>query len=289
MFIFIKALPLSLFTFWRYLILLPFLGIGALVLSIFSIVPFVGWLVPGMVSVWLSVMGLRCALFARGYMQPISGGTVLNICLFFSVIFMVVGILLNLFMGGMLWAITQAGITIDPLGLFVGALGVSPYWSGILLGFLAPIAFTTAAFAVPLTAAAASTGANGWDYKAFSGFGRGVIGLSIVMAVWMFSGHMFSFFGEVWTVFGLIVGVLLALKDGETLAFQTDLAPWTALRSTLIMAWASSWYFATAVLTWEHYAQKKPTDLRPKHTPEPAASTDDIRALRHARMNQKRR
>lgn len=289
MYIFIKALPLSLFTFWRYLILLPFLGIGALVLSLFSIVPFVGWLVPGMVSVWLTLMGLRCALFARGYTQPISGGTVLTICLFFSVIFMAVGALLNLLMAGILWAVTQAGITLDPLGLFVGVFGVSVYWSSILLGLLAPIAFTTAAFAVPLTAAAASTGANGWDYKAFSGFGRGVIGLSIVMAVWMFSGHMFSFFGEIWTVFGLIVGVLLALKDGEPLVFQTDLAPWTALRSTLIMAWASSWYFATAVMTWEYYAGKKPTELRPTHTSAPAAtSTDDIRALRHARMKQKR-
>ena len=286
MFIIIKALPLSLFTFWRYLILLPFLGVGALVLSLFSILPVVGWLVPGMISIWLSIMGLRCALFARGYTQPISGGTVLAACLYFSVIFIVVGVLLDLIVRGILWVVTQAGVTIEPLGLIAGLFGASPYWIAVLLGVLAPVAFTTAAFAVPLTAAAASTGAKGWDYKAFSGFGRGAIGLSIVMAVWMFSGHMFSFFGEVWTLFGLMIGMFMALAEGESLPFQTDLAPWTALRGTLIMAWASSWYFATAVLTWEHYAMKTPA-RQASQAAEPAVGTDDIRALRHARMQKR--
>lgn len=286
MFILIKALPLSLFTFWRYLILLPFLGIGALILSLFSIIPFVGWLVPGMVSVWLSVVGIRCALHARGHTQPIGVGTMLTICLYFSVIFLIIGYLVDLIMLGIFWAMTQAGLTIDPLGLFAGVFGVSTYWSAMLLGFLAPMAITTAAFAVPMTAAAASTGRDGWDYKAFAHFGRGAIGLSIVMAVWMFSGHMFSFFGEIWTVFGLVVGAFMALANGESLPFQTDLAPWTALRGTLIMAWASSWYFATAVLTWEHYAEKALAQ-QTAQSDKPETSVDDIRALRHARMRKK--
>ncbi len=72
--IFIQALPLSLKTFWRYLILLPFLGIAALFLSLFSIIPILGWFVPGMVAVWLSVMGLRSALLARGHVAPLDGG-----------------------------------------------------------------------------------------------------------------------------------------------------------------------------------------------------------------------
>lgn len=286
MFIFIKALPLSLLTFWRYLILLPFLGIGALIFSLFSILPFIGWLVPGMVSIWLSIMGLRCALFARGYSQPIDGGTVLSVCLYFSVIFLGVGFLVQWFMMGTVWVITQAGSSIEPLGLFAGLFGGSVYWSGLLVGFLAPVAITTAAFAVPLTAAAAATGRDGWDYKAFTGFGRGAIGLCTVMAVWMFGGHMFSFFGEIWTLFGLMVGMVMALAQGESLPFQTDLAPWTALRGTLFMAWASSWYFATAVLTWEHFVQIAPAQHRAQKT-EPAVSSDDIRALRHARMQRK--
>ncbi|WP_373636823.1 hypothetical protein [Yoonia sp. BS5-3] len=266
------------------MILLPFLGIGAVVLSIFSIFPFVGWLVPGMISVWLSLMGLRCALFARGYTQPISGGTLLTVCLYFSVIFLIVGVLVNAVMTGIVWAATAAGMPIDPLALFAGVFGTSPYRSAILMGFLAPVALTSAAFAVPLAAAAASTGPGGWDYRAFFGFGRGIIGLSIIMAIWMFSGHMFSFFGEIWTLLGLMAALVIALKEGEALPFQTDLAPWTALRGTLIMAWASSWYFATAVLTWEHYAGKSSGQRKAQTTPAPAVHTDDIRALRHARM-----
>lgn len=287
MFIFITALPLSLSTFWRYLILSPFLAIGALVLSLFSIIPVVGWLVPGVVCVWLSIMGLRCALAARGYTRPISLETMFVACLYFSIIFLLVGFFMDLIMQGVVWGVIQAGIAIDQkgllAGLFIGILGVSPYWSGVLLGFLAPIAISTAAFAVPLTAAAAATGKKGWDYKAFSGLGRGVIGLSVVMAVWMFSGHLFSFFGEIWTFFGLMVALFWALIQGESLPFQTDLAPWTALRGMLIMAWASSWYFATAVLTWEHYV-KKSSEKKPARKTETTTGADDLRTLRQSRM-----
>ncbi len=281
--IFIQSLPLSLSAFWRYLILMPFLAIGSIIFHFASIIPFVGWLVPGMISVWLTVMGLRCALAARGYTQGIDGGTLLTVCLYFSVIFLGVGIILNLFMSAVFWLVQQAGLTIDPLGLFAGLFGASPYWSAALLAVLAPLAFTTAAFAVPLTAAAASTGPRGWNYKAFAGFGQGVIGLMIVMAVWLFSGHIFSIFGEIWTGFGLIVTMIWAIVEGESLQWDTDFAPFTALRGALIMAWASSWYFATAVLTWERYAQVP--QGKPGHQGEQSSlTTKDIRDLRRARM-----
>ncbi len=87
------------------------------------------------------------------------------------------------------WGLVYAGIEVDPLGLFVGLFRVSPYWTGVLFAFLAPVAFTSAAFVVPLTGAAAATSGRGWDYRAFAGFGQGVIGLMIVMAVWLLSGH----------------------------------------------------------------------------------------------------
>ncbi|WP_019954691.1 hypothetical protein [Yoonia vestfoldensis] len=283
MFILVKALPLSLGTFWRYLILLPFLGIGMVFFSLFSIIPVVGLLVPGMISVWLMIVGLRCALAARGRAQPMSWGTVLTACFFFSIIFLCVGYGVRLMRAGFLWAVTAAGIQIEPFGLFAGLLGASPYWSGFLVAFLAPVAITSAAFAVPLTAAAASSGREGWDYKAFTGFGRGVIGLSIVMAVWMFSGHMFSFFGEVVMASGLVIATILALVNGESLPFQTDLAPWTALRGTLIMTWASSWYFATAVLTWEDHIAKTAASRVRQHD-RLVSKPDEIRALRLSRM-----
>lgn len=283
MFIFIKALPLSLSTFWRYLIVLPFLGIAALILSLFTFIPFVGLLVPGMVTVWLTVIGLRCALLARGYTQPLGMGTIFTICLYFSVVFLVVNMALKLFMVGYMWAMEQAGATLDPLMLLAGLIGASPYATAQFLGLMAPVILTSAAFAVPLVAAAASTGRHGWDHNVLKGFGRGVFGLCIVCAVGILGGHLFSFFGEVWTFFGLVVGVITSLVEGDSLQFETDLSPWTVLRGALIMAWASSWYFATAVLTWEKFAKVKRNKNAASKT-DTTTTTDDIRELRRARM-----
>lgn len=285
--IFIQALPLSLATFWRYLIFLPVIAIGAIFLSLFSLLPIIGLLVPGMVGVWMTVMGLRCALAARGHVQPLDGGTLLTVCLFFSVIFAGVGMVVN----GVVWLIVSAmqlaGVELDPIGLFVGLFGISPYWTATLLAILAPMAIANAAFAVPLTAAAAATEAKGWDYKAFAGFGYGIIGLAIVSAIWLFSGHMYAIFGEIWAMFGLVFVAFNALAAGEALPFATDLSPLSALRSVLIMTWASSWYFATAVLTWERFAETRPINTATESV-QKALTTNDIRALRQSRMGKSR-
>lgn len=66
--LFLCALPLSFQTFWRYLILLPFLAIAAFILSaVGSFIPLVSYLVPGAISAFLVIMGIRCALAARGH------------------------------------------------------------------------------------------------------------------------------------------------------------------------------------------------------------------------------
>ena len=84
--LFLRSLPLSLKTFWRYLILLPFLGILALLLSLLSIVPVLGLLVPAAVSAYLVIAGLRCALAAHDRGDVLDIGRLAAICMTLSLI-----------------------------------------------------------------------------------------------------------------------------------------------------------------------------------------------------------
>ena len=286
--IFIQALPLSFATFWRYLLLLPFLALFAFIISLASIIPIIGWIVPGTVSAGLTIIGLRCALAARGHANLIDTSKLLNVSVAFCLIIIAAG----LFLDGIHWfmwmGLNQAGIEIDPLGLFVGLLGLSYYWSAVLLALLSPTALVAAALAVPMTSAAFSATPKGRDMQLAYGFGSGVVGLMIVMAVWLFAGHIFSFFGEIWTTFGLIASALWAWYQNEPLPWSLSIDPWTAFASTISMTWASSWFFATAVLSWERKVQRS-SALQDAHRAANHVSTEDIRALRERRMGSNQR
>lgn len=283
MLIILQALPLSFSTFWRYLLLLPFLAVFAFIISLASIIPIIGLIVPGTVSAGLTIIGLRCALAARGYANPIDTSKLLNVSVAFCLIIIAAG----LFLEGIHWmmwmGLTQAGIEINPLGLVAGLFGVSYYWSAVLLALLSPTAWVTASLAVPMTAAAFSATPKGRVVPLAYGFGSGIVGLMIVMAVWLFAGHMFSFFGEIWTTFGLIASALWAWYQNEPVPWVLSTDPWTAFASTISMTWASSWFFATAVLSWERKV-KRAAALQDAERVANHVSSEDIRALREQRM-----
>ncbi len=281
--LFLQALPLSFKTFWRYLILLPFLAIGAFVVSLAGFIPILGLIVPGTVSAGLVIIGLRCALAARGHGNELDLGRLLTASLIFCVINIVADLLLTAVHWAMAWGADQAGLEIDPIGLLVGLLGLSYYWAAILLALLSPSALVVAALAVPMTAAAASATPRGREADVFFGLGTGLLGLMIVMAVWLFGGHIFSVFGEIWTTFGLLATALWAWFQDEGLPWKLSLDPWTALFSTLFMTWASSWFFATAVLTWERAVERGKADQAARFDAN-RVSADDIRSLRKKRM-----
>jgi hypothetical protein len=281
--LFIRSLPLSLFTFWRYLAILPLIAIFAFLFSLLSFLPVAGLFVPGIVSAGLLIVGLRCALAARGHRNPLDHGTLLTVSAIFCVIFIGTDIFVYGASWLVLWTITQAGVELDPIGLLAGLFGVSAYWSGILLALLAPAAIVKAAFAVPMVGAAYAASPKGGDINYFSGLGKGMFSLLLVMAVWLLGGHIFSIFGEVWAVFGMIAFAIWDLMSGETLTWELMPAVPFVLGGVLVMTWASSWFFATAVLAWEDVVSRRMADAeRQRNAARP--STEDIRALRRSRM-----
>ena len=280
--IILQALPLSLATFWRYLILLPFLGVGAMVLSLAGFIPILGLVVPGMVSALMTIVGLRCALAARGHRSPPDMGHLLTISLIYGVILIATGVFAGVAQRGIVLALTYTGVAFDAVGLLRGVFGLSYYWASVLLALLSPKAIVVAALAVPMTGAAAASRHRA-DPGYLSGLGSGLISLLIVMAVWLFCGHVFALVGEVWTGLFLIVTTLLELYDGEDWAWPLRIHPRSLLGSTLLMAWASSWFFSTAVLCWERRVAREEAQRRAQTEAERVPSTD-IRALRQARM-----
>lgn len=280
--LFLQALPLSFRTFWRYLILLPCLAVGAFVVSLASFIPILGWLVPGTISAGLVIIGIRCALKARGHGNELDMHKLLRVSLIFCAIGIVVDLFVPAVQWAVLWGLEQVGVEVDPIGLLVGLLGVSYYWAAILLALLSPSALVAAALAVPMTAAAFSATPRGRETEVFFGLGSGLIGLLIVMTVWMFGGQIFSIFGEIWTTFGLLASALWALLQGEAPPWELSLDPLSAFGSTLFMTWASSWFFATAVLTWERKVELSKTN-RAADIDANRVSTDDLRDLRKMR------
>ncbi len=285
--LFLQSIPLSLKTFWRYLLILPLLAIAALVVSLVGLFPIVGIFVPGTVSAGLVIMGLRCALRARGHGNELNGLQLLVVSVIFGMLNVAVGLAVPL--GG--WVVGTvlelAGVTEDPgalvVGLFVGLFGVSVYWSGILLFVLLPQGIATAVMAVPMTAAAYSANSRSHGTRLFFGFGAGVPSLLVVTAVWLIGGHFFSIFGEVWTTLGLMVTALWAFVQGESLPWEITINRWSALGGTLFMTWASSWFFATAVLAWERKVESGKVQ-RQARIAERQGEAVDLRAMRARRM-----
>lgn len=84
----------------------------------------------------------------------------------------------------------------------------------------------------------------------FFGFGTGAFSLFLVALVWTFGGKFFAFFGEVATIFFMLIGALLAAGRGDDIPWELNSNLNYLVGATLFMAWASSWFFATAVLAW---------------------------------------
>lgn len=79
-------------------------------------------------------------------------------------------------------------------------------------------------------------------------------------------------------MFALFLTTLMALANGTDLPWDWSISPRSLLGGTLSIAWASSWFFATAVLYWERLGEKDAQANR--------VSSTDIRTLRQTREEQ---
>jgi len=91
----IQALPLSLKTFWRYLLVLPLLAIVPLVLLLVGFIPLIGIIAPGVAYAFCIMIGLRSALVARGHTPQADFGQMLRYGTVFSLLTMVATSLIN--------------------------------------------------------------------------------------------------------------------------------------------------------------------------------------------------
>lgn len=272
----LRALPLSLQTFWRYLILLPFLAIAAFVLSVVgAFIPFVNYLVPAAVSAFLIIMGLRCALAARGHYGTSGFKQLLFASFVYGILNLIVKNIYVLVGWGIMKVIPEFGITINDENLLGSAIVIfSLYY--ILISIFASL------IAVPMTEAAAAT-PRGPDNGYLFGFGTGAFSLFLIMLVWTFGGKFLAIFGEVWIIFLMLLGALFAALRGDDIPWEwsTDLT--TLIGGTLFMTWASSWFFATAVLAWENAGQRR-KKARTTAIEAQRVSGEDLRALRQSRQ-----
>lgn len=278
--LFLIALPLSFLTFWRYLLILPFLAVGAFLLSLLMSVPVLGMLIPGAVAAGLTLMGLRCALAARGHGGMLDIEGLPTLALVYSAIMLVGGLVGDSARQAIGWALRVAGFTLDPAIITAELWSLTPYSVTLWVALLLPNMMLASMLIVPMTAAAAS-GQRITGQGFLFGLGTGMLGLCIPFLVWAMLGNFLSFFGEVWSVFLVLAATLHDLIRGD----EVSLDLWAnrhILVSILGMTWASSWFFTTAVLYWERAAEREERKVTAR-ADAARTSSADIRALRLAR------
>lgn len=272
--LFLRALPLSLQTFWRYLILVPFLAIAAFVLSaVGSFIPLVSYLVPGAVSAFLVIMGIRCALAARGHYGTPDFKQLLLASFIYGTLNLAIKNIYILGSWGIMKVMPNLGTTITGENALASTIVFFSLYF-ILLSIFSSL------IAVPMTEAAAAPRSpnNGYLF----GFGTGAFSLFFVTLIWAFGGKFLAFFGEVSTIFLMLIAALFAAWHGDDIQWEWNSNLTYLVGVTLFMTWASSWFFATAVLAWETARQGR--DQTRKDTIEAQRiSGDDLRALRKSR------
>jgi hypothetical protein len=282
----LKSLPLSLTTFWHYLVTLPFLAIVAFLLLLSSFLPFVGYFVPGTVAVFCLMVGFRCALAARGHGNSPDFGALLRASLVFCVVNIVATFLIGLIAAALFYVVRFA---VPLLGISADNPQHTTIWigGGTVTIYLILLCIYSSAIAVPMTAAAAAATDRGRTASPIFGLGTGMFSLTFIMLVWMFGGNVFSIFGEVTTIFFMLATALFAAINGKDIPWEWSVDTGKLAGATLFMTWASSWFFATAVLAWEKAVQRIEHDGVAAKEVQRTTSTD-IRALREARERAQR-
>ncbi|GHC49751.1 hypothetical protein [Neogemmobacter tilapiae] len=271
--LFIQSLPLSLSTFWRYLILLPFLALATvLILFATAFVPLVGFLLPGMASAFVTLIGLRCALAAKGYANTPDLGKLVGGSLLFSLLNIFVSLLVTA-----LFVASQMALTLA--GLETGA-GVA------MASLILPMVLLTAyscAMAVPMTATAVAATDKAQKPDPFWGFGAGLFSIAVPVVLGVILTLPTGLATEIWlfgmALYSALVTALSSVENPEPWGIQ--IAWGAVILSTLILTWFSSWFFATAVLAWEK--TKSQREERRKAPAIERVSSDSLRALREAR------
>jgi hypothetical protein len=276
----LQALPLSLMTFVHYLLVLPILAVSAFIASYLTFIPIFGLAVPGTIAAFCTMVGLRCALTARGHGNEPDFTALASS----SFVFCLINILFTVVVGGILFGLMYLATMVPGRKdyLFEGP-GAHYVLEGVVLFvFVALLGLFASAMAVPMTASAKAGTTDGHKVDTFFGFGAGFASLSVLTLAWATIAAYSGIFGELQFAIGLVSDWITAFASGENLPDLRDLTYRQALMA-LVLVWASSWFFATAVLAWERVVKTR-EDARLQPTVAARSTSDDFRALREARM-----
>ncbi|NPD15225.1 hypothetical protein HOY34_08440 [Xinfangfangia sp. D13-10-4-6] len=270
---------MSLLTFWRYLLALPFLVIASAILLMLSFIPLLGTLMPGAFAAGFTLVGLRCALAARGYPRVWQGNGLFTLALAYSAIMLLGGLIAGYAQQIMQWAMAISGFVPDREAILREAGRLGPAGITIWVVAILPKMVLATVLIVPMTAAAA---ARDWrNGGLLFGLGAGTFGLMVPLLAWAILGNIWAFFGEITNLTLLLAsGISQLVRVGNA---SLDLLSNTYFMASFVgMAWASSWFFTTAVLYWER-AVKRHHVGKPDRVGAERVSSDDIRALRLSR------
>jgi hypothetical protein len=272
--LFLQALPLSLKTLWRYLLLLPFLtALTAAVTLVAAFIPIIGFIVPGVMTVLCTLAGLRCALSARGHASDLDLGKLIRASFWYFVLGIVAGLVLAVLIAGlgMVTALADGG------GPAANATGSSAAALATLaLGLL--YLFVTCGMAVPMTAAAATATTRGMQSDLFWGFGSGMVSLAIVAVLgFLVNGALFVLFHDAIAIYVILQGNIAELAQRVGELPNPELAIALMIGSLVFTVWMACWFFATSVLAWER-AQANLSTTRLKAVTIPRVSSEDLRA-----------
>ena len=268
---FIVALPLSVLTFWRYLVMTPLLAVAAVLCTVLAFVPVLGLILPGACAAGMTLIGLRCALVARGHAGTILFPGLPTLALICSVIVILGGMVAGLAEYAIVESLRIAGFAVNEPALKAEFLQLSPTAGAVLFLLILPKLMLSSVLTVPMTAAAAQGGgARGMLF----GLGQGMLGLCVPLLVWFLLLGVLVGFGDLGRVLRIgIESIRSGRLDGALLGYGHTLTIFVAL------LWASSWFFTTAVLYWEK-AEERQARRKPAATPR--TSAEDLRAWREA-------
>lgn len=259
-------------------------------------IPIIGGAVAPVMTVFCTLVGLRCALAARGHRNEADPGRLLRSSVAFFLLSYVVFLLIDgLFMGlysivGPVRGLSSFRGNSNELSDVIEALFNQSFMWYLLVGTRLALPLIYAAFvAVPMAASAVSSSTRGRQSDLIWGLGAGAFSVGVPLIFWGLGGHILALCGgELWTTIGMAVSSVFALLNGYGNPWSISVNPFTLFGGTLLMTWASSWFFATAVLAWEREVQRQ-GQARANAAKERQADSGDIRSLREARTQRNSR
>jgi hypothetical protein len=256
-----------------------------MVLLPLTLVPFLGWLIPGAITAGFTLVGLRCALAARGHVRIGESAGIATLALTYGAIFLAGGLIADLLQHAVGWVAINAGLSPDQDELVGRVSRLTPYSIAFWVSAILPKLMLASLLTVPMTAAAA---ARDWRQGSLLfGLGAGMLGLCLPLMAWLILGNIWSFFGEVWTIGFVVAYGLFDLARMRDLGLEL-LSKTYFLISIVGMAWASSWLFASAVLYWERELKRVQSDRHGRVNAQRVGS-EDIRELRLAREHHQKK